>query len=107
MANQPVGTPGSHAARTQLTSVTSKLQLGEVTVGQASDKFLTMTNGSRTRLVVLSATSTGTEFGLNGLDLPLTLAAGETFTFRVTFEPQRIGPAQGSISIVSEAPHRF
>jgi hypothetical protein len=46
----------------------------------------------------------GAVFGLNGLDLPLTLDAGETFPFRVTFAPQRVGPAQGSISIVSEAP---
>jgi hypothetical protein len=102
--NQPVRTPGSHAARTQLTSVTTKLQLGAVAVGQTSDKLMTVTNSGRTRLVVLSATSTGTDFGFNGLDLPLTLTAGESFTFRVTFAPQRVGPAQGSISIVSGAP---
>jgi hypothetical protein len=48
--------------------------------------------------------STGAEFKLNGLQLPLALAAGESFTFRVIFAPQRIGPAQGSISIVFGAP---
>jgi hypothetical protein len=101
--NQPIGTPGSHAARTQLTSVTTKLQLGDVAVGQSSDKLMTISNRGRTPLIVLSATSTGTEFDLKGLDLPLTLAAGESFTFPVTFSPQRIGPAHGSVSIVSGA----
>jgi hypothetical protein len=65
---------------------------------------MTITNSGGTPLVVLSATSTGSEFGLNGLDLPLTLAAGESFTFRVTFVPERSGPADGSISIVAESP---
>ena len=102
--NQPEGRPGSHPARTQLTCVASKLLLGEVAVGQTSDKLMTITNSGGTRLTVLSAVSTGTEFSLNGLDLPLTLAAGESFTFRVTFTPQRSGPVDGSISIVSDAP---
>ena len=102
--NQTVSTPTSHAARTQLTCVAAKLQLGDVAVGQTSDKLMTITNSGMTPLIVLSATSKGPEFGLSGLDLPLTLAAGESFTFRVTFTPQTSGPADGSISIVSEAP---
>ena len=101
---QPVGTPGSQTSRTQLSCVATKLQLGEVAVGQTSDKLMTITNSGGTRLTVLSAVSTGTEFSLNGLDLPLTLAAGESFTFRVTFAPQKSGTVDGSISIVSDAP---
>jgi Abnormal spindle-like microcephaly-assoc'd, ASPM-SPD-2-Hydin len=104
--NQPVGAPVSHTARTQLRCAVTRLQLGEVAVGQTGDKLMTITNSGRTRLVVLSAASTGTEFGLNELDLPLTLAAGESFTFRVTFAPQTSGPADGSISIVSGAPRQ-
>ena len=65
---------------------------------------MTITNSGRTHLTVLSATSTSTEFGLNGLDLPLTLAAGESFTFRVNFAPLKSGRVDGSISIVSGAP---
>jgi Abnormal spindle-like microcephaly-assoc'd, ASPM-SPD-2-Hydin len=101
--NQPVP-PTSHAARPQLTCVSRKLQLGDVAVGQKSEKVMTITNRGGTQLIVPSAASTGTEFGVNGLELPLTLAAGESFTFQITFAPQRIGPAQGSISIVFGAP---
>jgi hypothetical protein len=102
--DQPVAAPGSHAVRAQLICVPTKLQLGQVAVGQAGDRLMTITNSGGTPLVVLSAKSTGAEFGLNGLDLPLTLAAGESFTFRVTFAPERSGPADGSISIVAESP---
>jgi hypothetical protein len=104
--NQPVGTPSSHAAKTQLTCVATTLQLGEVAVGQTRDTFMTITNSGRTPLIVHSAASTGTEFGLNGLDLPLTLAAGESFTFGITFAPQKSGRVDESISIVSEAPNQ-
>jgi hypothetical protein len=101
--NRSVGTPSSHAARTQLTCVATKLQLGEVAVGQTRDKLIAITNSGRTPLIVLSAAPTDTEFVVNGLDLPLTLAAGESFTFRLTFAPQKSGRVDGSISIVSEA----
>lgn len=104
--NQPVGIPSSATARTQLTCAATKLELGEVAVGQTRDSLITITNSGTTSLIVLSAASTGTEFGLNGLDLPLTLAAGESFTFGVTFAPQKSGYVDGSISIVSEAPNR-
>src|SRR5580704_10120152 len=95
--NQPVGTSSSATARTQLTCAATKLELGEVVVGQTRDRFITITNSGRTPITVLSAASTGTEFGLNGLDLPLTLAAGESFTFDVSFAPQKSGRVDGSI----------
>jgi len=104
--NQPAGTSSSATARTQLTCAATKLELGEVAVGQTRDRLITITNSGRTALIVLSAASTGAEFGLNGLDLPLTLAAGESFTFGVTFGPQKSGRVAGSISIVSEAPNQ-
>jgi hypothetical protein len=101
----PASQSGSHSASNQnLICDVAGLHAGEVVVGQASSKLVTITNRGRTSLTVLSAASTGAEFGLNGLDLPLTLAAGESFTFGVTFAPEKSGRVDGSISIVSEAP---
>jgi hypothetical protein len=103
--NIPAGQSGSHSASSQqLICDVAGLQVGEVVVGQASSKLVTITNRGRTSLTVLSAASTGAEFGLNGLDLPLTLAAGASYTFSVTFAPEKSGRVDGSISIVSEAP---
>jgi hypothetical protein len=97
----PVTAPSSHIARSQLACVTASLQLGDVAVGQTSSKLATITNIGPAALKVLSVTLSGTEFALNGVELPLTLAAGESFTFPVTFAPQEIGPAHGAISIIS------
>ena len=101
----PTSESGSQSASNQqLICNVAALQVGEVVVGQAGSKLVTITNRGRTSLAVLSAASTGAEFGLNGLDLPLTLAAGASYTFSVTFAPEKSGGVDGSISIVSEAP---
>jgi hypothetical protein len=105
--NIPTSQSGSHSASNQqLICDVAGLQVGEVVVGQASSKLVTITNRGRTSLTVLSAASTRAEFGLNGLDLPLTLAAGASYTFSVTFMPQKSGRVDGRISIVSEAPNQ-
>jgi hypothetical protein len=103
--NIPPSQSGSHSASNQqLICNVAGLQVGEVAVGQASSKLVTITNSGRTSLTVLSAASAGAEFGLSGLDLPLILAAGASYTFSVIFAPEKSGRVDGSISIVSEAP---
>jgi len=103
--NIPASQSSSHSASNQqLICDVAGLQVGEVVVGQASSKLVTITNRGGTGLTVLSAASSGAEFGLSGLDLPLTLAAGASYTFSVTFAPEKSGRVDGSISIVSEAP---
>ena len=90
--NLPTSQSSSQSASNQqLICDVAGLQVGEVVVGQASSKLVTITNRGRTSLTVLSAASTVAEFGLNGLDLPLTLAAGASYTFRVTFSPEKSG----------------
>ena len=101
-ANLPTSKAVSHAAAQQeLTSVPASLQFGEIRVGQTSNQFVTITNRSRASLTIFEAASTGAQFTLSGLDLPLTLGEGESFTFRVTFAPRAAGAAGGSISLVS------
>jgi Abnormal spindle-like microcephaly-assoc'd, ASPM-SPD-2-Hydin len=101
---QAVRTPSSPAARVQLTCVATNLQLGEVAVGNTTAKFTTITNRGGTRLIIRSTASTNPEFGVDRLDLPLTLSAGESFTFQATFAPRKVGAAQGIISIISDSP---
>jgi Abnormal spindle-like microcephaly-assoc'd, ASPM-SPD-2-Hydin len=102
--NNSAARPGAHAEQTQLTRANTKLRFGEVVVGQTSDKLTTITNRSAKPLKILSAVSTGTDFGMKGLDVPLTLAAGESFTFGVTFAPHSSGPEYGSIAFISDSP---
>jgi hypothetical protein len=68
--NIPARKSGSQAARNQqLICDAVGLQLGEVVVGRASSKLVTITNIGRTSLTVLSASSTRAEFRPTGLDL--------------------------------------
>src|ERR1700733_1379394 len=80
-ANLPTRKAVSHAAAKQgLTSVPAGLQFGEIRVGQTSNQFVTVTNRNRASLTIFEAASTGAQFTLSGLDLPLTLSGGQSFT---------------------------
>jgi hypothetical protein len=89
-------TPGALA----VTSV----NFGNVQAGSTSTQTATLTNTGGTSVTVSQANLSGTGFTLNGLSLPLTLAAGQTFTFKVTFAPQSAGVDSGTIALVSNAP---
>jgi fibronectin type 3 domain-containing protein len=45
----------------------------------------------------------GSEFAINGLTFPFTLAPGSTATFNVTFTPQVSGTASANVSFASNA----
>jgi len=101
-AKVPTSKADSHAAiEERLTSSPAQLQFGEVTVGQTKNAFVTITNRGRSSLTVTELSSTGAEFSLSGLELPFRLSGGESFTFTVTFAPQRSGAANGSLSVIS------
>jgi hypothetical protein len=51
---------------------------------------------------VLQVTKQGKDFTLSGMDLPLTLTSGGSFTFSVTFAPRSRGDSSGSILFVSD-----
>lgn len=63
---------------------------------------VTMTNTGNSKITLLQAVASGTDFTLTGLDLPLTLVSGESFTFSVVFAPRAPGErSSGSISFIS------
>lgn len=103
-ASLPTGKADLHAASDErLILSPAQLQFGNVAVGQTKNAFVTLTNRGRSSLTISEATSTGAEFSLSGLDLPLSLNEGESLTFTVTFAPQGHGVTRGSISVVSKA----
>jgi hypothetical protein len=64
--------------------------------------MVTITNAGDSSLTLLQVTTQGPGFAVIGLDFPLTLASGESFTFTAIFAPQSIGASKGSISFVPE-----
>ena len=86
----------------QLSVNPSSVNFGSVPDGSASSQTIRLTNTGTGSLIIPSASVTGTGFGMTGLPLPITLAAGQSTTFNALFSPQSPGSATGSISLFTE-----
>lgn len=80
----------------------NSMSFGSVTIGgsQSQNGSVTASGGS----VTLSSTSSSNSaFSLAGLTLPITLAAGQSVPYTVTFTPTTSGTASANISFFSSA----
>ena len=77
------------------------LGFGSVNAGEQKVQTVSVTNTGDSEITLLQAIQQGTNFTLSGLDFPLNLARGESFTFTVVFAPRAPGQSSGSISFVS------
>ena len=91
-------TPGS------LTTGSSVMAFGTVQVGKNQKQTATITNSGGSSVTISSATITGTGFTLSGITTPVTLTAGQSTTFSVTFAPLTATSAAGTVSVTSNAP---
>jgi Abnormal spindle-like microcephaly-assoc'd, ASPM-SPD-2-Hydin len=87
----------SGIAAGELTIIPAAISFGSVPLGTSSSLTAALAAGG-SNVTVSSATSTSSEFSVNGLSLPLTLAAGQSISFSVKFAPQASGSATGKIS---------
>src|SRR5262249_13165594 len=81
----------------------SSTNFGNGALGSYSTKSVVLNNTSTTSITISQANVAGREFGITGLSLPLTLAAGQNSTFSVVFDPRSAGAVAGSVSLVSTA----
>lgn len=95
--------PLSGAGVTSGTLSAGPLSFGSVQVGSSGTETATLVNSSGSSVIISKVTLAGTGFGMSGLSTPLTLAAGQSFTFTTSFTPLTPGAASGSIAIVSNA----
>ncbi len=54
-------------------------------------------------VTITQAPVTGAGFSMSGMNVPVTLAPGQSATFNATFAPQSGGSASGNVSIASNA----
>jgi hypothetical protein len=80
----------------------ASMSFGNVTVGNSQILAGSLSAGSA-GVTVSSATWSGSGFSLSGLSFPVTLQAGQSVPFTVTFAPQTQGTATGSVSFLSNA----
>jgi hypothetical protein len=97
-------TPGTAALTQQLSASASSLTFGNVNLGSSASQTLTMTNSGTGSVSISTMTAAGTGFSsVSGVTLPMSLAAGQTVSTKVTFTPTAMGSNSGSVSVVSNA----
>jgi hypothetical protein len=101
--NVTISLSGSGVTPGLLTGSPGSINFASVQIGKGQTQSETVTNVGGSSLTISQVTIAGTGFSLNGLSLPLTLAAGQGQTFNVTFSPQIAGAASGNIEITSSA----
>ncbi len=102
LAPQPAPSLGNGTSPSQVGVSPATVNFGDVVVGTARRQTGTL-SAANARATVTSATLSSPEFALSGLSFPLTIAAGQSASFTVTFTPQTTGAASGSLFFVSDA----
>jgi Abnormal spindle-like microcephaly-assoc'd, ASPM-SPD-2-Hydin len=98
-----IGLTGTGVTAGTIAATQSSLSFGSVQVGSSTAASETITNTGGSGVTITQANLTGNGFSAPGLDFPLTLAAGQSFTFSTIFAPQTSGAVTGGISVVSNA----
>lgn len=86
-----------------LVATPTKLGFGSVAVGLRKFQTVTITNWGSADIRLVQVITRGGNFDVVGLELPLTLARGERFTFKGVFAPRSKGSSSGTLSLVSDA----
>jgi hypothetical protein len=86
-----------------LTSNPTSLPFGSVTTGTKQTLSETVTNTGGTSITISQVGITGTGLSLSGVSAPMTLNAGGSATFNVSFAPQATGAVSGNVTLTSSA----
>lgn len=82
---------------------TSSMQFGDVAVGTAVTKSVTVTSTGNVPVTIKSDSTSGAGFSVSGGSFPASLKAGEAVVLTVHFNPTAAGSATGMLSIASSA----
>lgn len=86
----------------QLAVTPTTMSFGNVAVGNNSVQQGTLTAGS-SDIKVTSAAWNGQGYSLSGITFPVTVPAGQSLPFSVTFAPESAGTTPGSLAFDSDA----
>ena len=86
-----------------ITANPNTVSFGNVIVGATTTKTAYVTNSGTSSVTISKATVGGSGYSVAGIDVPLTLSAGQTLTYTVTYKPQTGGASNGSLTLVSDA----
>ncbi len=101
-ASMTVALSGNGLAPGELGLSPQSLDFGNVTAGSSYTLNASLSAGT-TSVTVSSGEVTGSGFSISGITFPVSVAAGQSVAYTVTFAPTSVGSAAGNISFVSDA----
>jgi Abnormal spindle-like microcephaly-assoc'd, ASPM-SPD-2-Hydin len=93
------------AAVNQLSFNPAALRFGEVIVGRKATLAAVITNNGSSSITLSTISVNGATYSVSGLPLPVSLGAGQSVSFTVTFSPTATGLASASIAFNGNAAH--
>ena len=93
---------GTGTSPGQLTVSPGTMGFGTVVVGSSQTQTGTL-SATGSSVTISSGSSGSSEFALGGLTLPVTVPAGQSIPFTVTFSPQSSGTASSDVAFSSNA----
>ena len=102
-ANVSIPLTGQGLTPATLTANPTSITFTNVVVGTSSSQTETVKNTGGVSATITAVTPSGTGFGVSGITLPVTVAAGQSITFNVTFSPQAVGTFSGNVAVISNA----
>jgi len=87
----------------QLSASPTSLTFGSLTTGTSATQSVTISNTGNSSVSISQVSASGAGFSTSGIAMPLSLAAGQSASFTVTFAPASAGNLPGSVTIVSNA----
>ncbi len=91
------------AASGQLALSSANENFGSVIVGSNQSLSETVTNTGSSTAIISQVGISGAGFTISGITAPMTLTAGQSANFSVTFAPQSAASASGNVTITSNA----
>jgi len=93
----------SRAATQPVTCSPSNLRFGLIVLGQTESQLVVLTNTGTSSTEITGVSVSDGEFTALGLNLPVTLAAGQSVEMSVNFAPTATGWVGGKISLASSS----
>ena len=94
---------GTAVTPATLTASPTSLTYTNITVGQTSSQTETIKNTGGTSATISAVGETGAGCIISGITPPVTLTAGQSTTFKVTFAPTSVGTFPGTATVTSNA----
>jgi Abnormal spindle-like microcephaly-assoc'd, ASPM-SPD-2-Hydin/Cep192 domain 4/HYDIN/CFA65/VesB-like, Ig-like domain len=102
-ANVGIPLTGDGLTPATLTANPTSLTFTNIVVGKSSTQTETIKNTGGTSAQITGVAATGTGFSVSGITLPVSLGAGQSVSFNVTFTPPAAGSFSGNVAVTSNA----